>query len=831
MVKVYKNTKDDYIRMEEMWLVDENYRCPIKALAAIGEAVREKQTIYICGICGLGKTTLVEKYFDGEKYDYYTADTLGMDELVKYENVSENRIVVIDDLQFLPYDREDDVKILQKQILQLVYNGRVQLVLISRGRIPIWLAEAHYRKVFRIIDAEQLKMSDEAIKTYFQMCNINFATLDMQDTLKKIMGFGVAVKITAVEAKKAIENGNFKYSQEFSMYVMNRVFDYMEYRTFEKWRPEIYDFYIKLSIVSSFDAQLAECVTGAEETEKIIEHSFELGSFLKVKADDGENVLYEVIPYMQKLMKRILMRKYSRKEIDRLYILAGRYYEQNKQAVAAIEMYKSGHAQEEINRLLTANATKNPTDVDFHQLRKYYLDMPSEVIEKNLDLMTGICMLHSISFNVEESERWYEKIKKSLDNTKNNNERKRIRSKLAYLDVALPHRGTKGLIKILRDIFTLVSSKNIKLDEFSITSNLPSQMNGGKDFCEWSIKDRELAASMGKVVSFVLGDHGKALIDLALAESFFEKGGSSREIVKRADRGQIKAQSTGKIGQEFVAVNIISLLHLINGNRDESVILMKKFYEKVAVNGKQSLEKNVVAAMVRLELYDGYTKLVSEWMETQAPDEREDFYTLDRYRYLIKVRVYILQKRYEKAVSLLNKMLYYADIMKRNYIEIEAKILMAIARYRMGDDTYKEVFAEAYQKAKRYRFIRIFSLEGAALIKILSEFATAYKKTLNKEDEKAKSEIKYLNSIKRETDKISKLYPSYLKNGNDDFDFTEKTKNVLRLLGEGLSARMIADTLEMSNDTVKYHIKQIYKKLGVKDKVSAVMEARKRNLI
>ena len=42
---------------------------------------------------------------------------------------------------------------------------------------------------------------------------------------------------------------------------------------------------------------------------------------------------------------------------------------------------------------------------------------------------------------------------------------------------------------------------------------------------------------------------------------------------------------------------------------------------------------------------------------------------------------------------------------------------------------------------------------------------------------------------------------------------------------------MIAETLGMSNDTVKYHTKQIYKKLGVKDKVSAVMEAKKRNFI
>lgn len=811
--------------------MDENYRYPIKALAAINEAVREKQTIYISGICGIGKTALIEKYFEGKEYDYYCADVLNEDTLSRYENICEDSIVVIDDLQFLAYETECDVRKIQKKIVELVYNNRVHLVLVSRGKMPIWLSEAHYRKVFKIIDSDKLKMSDEAVKAYFHSCNINLSALDMSDALEKMMGFGVAVKIAAVEIKNAIEKGNFKYDIIFLKYVENRVFDYFEYRTFEKWKPVVLDFYMKLSIVSSFDTELASCMTGAEEIEKIIEHSFELGSFLRVMANDGENILYEVIPYMRSLMKRMLIRKYGRNEQRRLYILAGRYYEQKGQLVTAVNMYESAEAMDEINRLLTKNAAKNPTDVDFHHLRKYYLKMPDELVSKNLDLMVGISMLQSMSFNIEESEKWYKRIKETLKHCKDAETKKRIKSKLAYLDVSLPHRGSDGLIKILKDVFVLAVNKDINLSEFSITSNLPSQMNGGKDFCEWSIRDSELAKTMGKIIAFVLGDYGKAVVDLALAESWFEKGESSKEIIKLADRGQIKAQATGKLEQEFVAINIISLMHLINGNRDESLVLMKNFLEKSFVKGKKALGKNVEAAVVRLELYNGYTKEASDWLETQAPDENDDFYTMDRYRYLIKARVYIVQKRYEKAISILNKVMYYAEVMKRNYIEIEAGILMSIVRYRMGDDAYKEIFEEAFEKAKRYRFVRIFSLEGVAVEKIITEFAAKYKKNADMSDEKAKDDIKYLNAIKRETVKISRLYPSYLKNGKDDFDFSEKTGNVLRLLGEGLSAKMIAETLGMSNDTVKYHTKQIYKKLGVKDKVSAVMEAKKRNFI
>lgn len=67
-------------------------------------------------------------------------------------------------------------------------------------------------------------------------------------------------------------------------------------------------------------------------------------------------------------------------------------------------------------------------------------------------------------------------------------------------------------------------NKNIRLPEFSVTSSLPSIMNGGLDFCEWSKNDKELSVLMKKPIEVVLGKYGAGLINIALAESGFEKG-------------------------------------------------------------------------------------------------------------------------------------------------------------------------------------------------------------------------------------------------------------------------------------------------------------------
>ncbi len=62
-------------------------------------------------------------------------------------------------------------------------------------------------------------------------------------------------------------------------------------------------------------------------------------------------------------------------------------------------------------------------------------------------------------------------------------------------------------------------------------------------------------------------------------------------------------------------------------------------------------------------------------------------------------------------------------------------------------------------------------------------------------------------------------------------DLTERERDVLKLLVKGLSNQEIAEQLIISPSTVKYHIGNIYSKLGVDNRVSAVSLAIKRELV
>ena len=57
---------------------------------------------------------------------------------------------------------------------------------------------------------------------------------------------------------------------------------------------------------------------------------------------------------------------------------------------------------------------------------------------------------------------------------------------------------------------------------------------------------------------------------------------------------------------------------------------------------------------------------------------------------------------------------------------------------------------------------------------------------------------------------------------SDDFGLTSREREVLEHLSQGISTKDVSKQLFISVETVKSHIKNIYKKLGVKNRVEAV---------
>lgn len=488
--------------------LEDCYIVPEIALKKLRVAKGFSQMVYIYGATGFGKTELVKQYLKNRKYIYFSCDDGIWQEGYLEAEKGEKDIVVIDDLQQL---RSDEAK---KKILELAMDENVWLILIGRSPSISWIMPIYAKKGIVIIGEEDLKLSEKAIKQYFNMFNLNCS----DEYIKYIYETGEGNPYVLQYVVRKMIEGTQPY-EVLSGNAEKFYIEFLENFVIVRWDTDLADFLIRISVVDKFTESLAETITGNNRIGLLLEKAKSAGNFIKV----SENGVYSLRPVLLKALRNKAEKYYDYETIRQCAYNAGLYYEMHDKIVLALSMYEKSGNNARIRELLTRNARRNPGTGHYFELRKYYLSMNEEEIEKSAVLMSGMSMLYSLLMQEDKSEYWYEKLK-DYSNTAKGGEKREALSYLTYLDISLPHRGSINLIEILKKVPILLFDKGIELPEFSVTGNLPSTMNGGKDFCQWSLIDKELASSIGKLVERVFGRYGKGLVKVALAESYYEKG-------------------------------------------------------------------------------------------------------------------------------------------------------------------------------------------------------------------------------------------------------------------------------------------------------------------
>jgi DNA-binding NarL/FixJ family response regulator len=78
---------------------------------------------------------------------------------------------------------------------------------------------------------------------------------------------------------------------------------------------------------------------------------------------------------------------------------------------------------------------------------------------------------------------------------------------------------------------------------------------------------------------------------------------------------------------------------------------------------------------------------------------------------------------------------------------------------------------------------------------------------------------------------VLNMFSEIYKQKSDDFNLSERERDVLKYLIKGYSYKMIASELFIAIDTVRSHIKKIYEKMHVNSKTEAVALAFRSNIV
>ena len=156
-------------------------------------------------------------------------------------------------------------------------------------------------------------------------------------------------------------------------------------------------------------------------------------------------------------------------------------------------------------------------------------------------------------------------------------------------------------------------------------------------------------------------------------------------------------------------------------------------------------------------------------------------------------------------------------------VRIETLALLALVCQQQDDKVGAEKHLHtALELAKPGKWIRIFVDLGAPMTDLLRHFTRQHAGESFPQEILQASEAEHFQQTVIKADTASEKQKGEYSNNTV---LTQREVEIIPLLAEGLSNKEIAERLCIAPYTVKTHLKNIYKKLVVKNRIEAIMAA------
>ncbi|BAK97802.1 putative LuxR family transcriptional regulator [Oscillibacter valericigenes Sjm18-20] len=753
--------------------------------------------------CGCGKTTTAAALLSR-----HTVCTLGAaDAAFLPESIPlDCDAVLVDDLQVLvePERREALCNLIRTR-------SDLHFILLGRGLVPGWLMPFQFAGILLTIDTLTLNFDRATAQRMLEARGVTVSPGDMSAIQRDLKGYPIAMDILC----RRLKDGG-TYGPDILSAIKRELFFYFDEVVYRRFEPSLRRLLVSLAPFESFHLELAKMVSGDPRAGELLGAVQRDTTMLRF---DGLDT-YRFWPVFREFLIWELHQALTDSEQCTLFRRAALYHELHDELDRALDYYSLAGEQSKVSALLVKNAERHPGVGHYQEMQKYYFDLPREEILKSPPLMCGMSMLCAMCMDYEISEEWYGALQSYAARLgKTDSEYKSIQGKLAYLDIALPQRGSRDLIEVIGSVFRVMTDKQLKVPAFSVTSMLPSIMNGGKDFCEWSKKDDLLYATMRKPVETVLGRDGVGLADCAVCESKFEKGEdvSKRLLTLMSRLGEIQAQGTPDI--EFAVIGLLARVQVSQGKARAALASVGNLRVKFMAAGQVRFLANIDAMLCRIRLRLDDTDAAWEWLRETTPENATRLWAMWRYQYLTRAMVQLSTGEYDEAMLLLARLVPYCERCGRVMDGIHIRLLSALCRERMGDAVWKMRLCAALDTCFAYQFIWPVAQYGSAILPLLGKCGW------NKD-------AAYLDALTAAARAQAVEYPRFLKPRAQPVEpLSAAEMQVLKLLCENLSNLEIGEILGIKLPTVKTHVSHILQKLSVSRRSEAKAAAEKLRLI
>ncbi len=259
-------------------------------------------------------------------------------------------------------------------------------------------------------------------------------------------------------------------------------------------------------------------------------------------------------------------------------------------------------------------------------------------------------------------------------------------------------------------------------------------------------------------------------------------------------------------------------VRLASGMESQAIEWLGEFSSNVNSPDRHIIGKRIMAEQALLLLSQGKPEQAYAWLEPSGLSHMDEVTSRTFEEYLIMVRILAANNRVEEAQHLLGKLEHIADEENRLRGRIRLKIVQSmVLRQSPRPEEALAPLGIALRLSEQAGYIRSFLDEGPLMVAMLRELALDQQQAMNP----VVAPLPYIRKLLEAAD------GDHSCGSHSNKALTEQEAKVLAYLGEGMMYKEIASRLNITLDTVKFHMKNIYRKLGVSNRVQAIERAKR----
>jgi LuxR family maltose regulon positive regulatory protein len=762
------------------------------------------------------------------------------------EFVSKDVVLVLDDYHHITQQPIHDA------IAYLIDHlpNNLHLVFISRADPPLPLGRWRVRGQLTEIRADDLRFTEEEAAQFLnQTMGLSLSAEDIRTLEARTEGWVAGLQLAALSLQKSSNP-----SEIISAFAgSNRyVAEYLTDEVLSRQSEALRDFLLKTSILERFNASLCDHVLETSNSESMLAELERANLFIIPL--DSESNWFRYHHLFADLLRRRLAQIDQNKIAD-LHHRAADWFEKNNDLLNAVRHWIVANKPERVAALMEHALSQTWGQVELAGLMKRVETLPEAVLAEypSLSAFWGWSWFW-LGRDNEKILPLLEHAEKNLQGKPNadhfigrfNVIRSYLRRAVNTDSPAATLLGKQALEQLAEDdlLWRGFAELNIAASIHSMGSDLAQAEEAYGEtvrLCQMAgdFTTAWIAACMQVQVATERGELGRAItLNTQLLDGVQRKGGTNTVRgwahinqagimyqVNKLDVAwretnitiELEKQTGGVPDVELRLFGLLTKLELLQGGENAARNAARELIARMKRSGVTNAIDRANSIYAELMFRLGDWSAFDAWAQTYRPPPQPLFLPY-RLATLMYARHLMRQKAWDESRRLLEEQAWLGSEAGHVEYEMEIGIARSILEKEAGCSSESmQALTQALRIGAAGGYVRVFVDEGEAMKNLLAQAQRSTK------DEALRAYItKLLDAFEKSiaVDQSSLIEP-----------LTEREIEVLTLIAEGLSNPEIAEKLVLSVGTVKTHVKHIYGKLGVDDRVKAAGMARELELI